>query len=161
MSVIDIVVAVVIGLCIILLALAARGIFGELRKSAKPGVQEILNALDPYIWRAIMAGERTVVWGMDQAEAWLEGADKKAVADSVYALLPDTVVVGGLPLPIGAVRSFVPREVFEARVKDLYDSADAFIQRNEAYLKGQVDLLKPWHGLGGGREVPVGETNSS
>lgn len=147
MSVIDVAVAIAIGCVLILLGIALFHIVQAARASAvtnnQPGISDVLDALTPYIYRAILAGERATLWGLDQVDASIHGADKKAVADSVYALLPDMVMVGSFPLPLSTIKAFVPRETFEARVKDLYDQADAFIQRNEVYLKSQVDSLIP------------------
>jgi len=120
------------------------------RSTAKPGVQAILNALEPYAMRGVLAAEKLALQGLDQIKVTLEGKDKKAIADSVYDALPDYLLVGPVPLPIQVVKYLVPRDRFEVLVEDVYSAADAFITKNEAFLKKQVDILIPSAAVGGG-----------
>jgi hypothetical protein len=107
-----------------------------------PGVDLILQALTPYVYQAILAGERAVIWGLDALEDHIAATDKKKVADSVYNLIPDAIVVGGVTLSSDAIKRLITRDEWQNFIKTQYDAADAFLQRNEVYLRGQVEQLK-------------------
>ncbi len=142
----DIVIAILLGSAIVLLALGAfrvlRAVIQAVRASRAPGLEAVLAALEPWVFRAILAGERAVLWGFEEIDAKLAGIDKKQVADSVYALLPDVIFVGNRPVPVSFVKTLVTPQVFEGWIKSLYDQADAFIERNKQYLHDQVERLK-------------------
>lgn len=139
-------IAIIVGALLILLGIVLVKLFGALRQWAvqkrQPGVNLVLDALQPFVWQAILAGERAVLWGFQEVDAKLTGMDKKQVADAIYNLLPDSVLVGGRLMPIGLVKTLITREAFEELVKQVYDQADAFIERNKSYLHDQVELLK-------------------
>src|SRR4051812_44557340 len=143
-DVIQIAVAVLIGAAVILTALALTAFVARLRQStAQPGIDEVLDALLPYFYQAILAGERAALWGMQQTDSILTGVNKAQVANSLYDLLPDVILVGEIPLPISTIKRLVTREAFAAWVKELYDGTQAFIRTNEDYLRAQVETLKP------------------
>jgi hypothetical protein len=142
MPFLDILIVIVFGLCLILAALALLGILRSI-KPGTPAVQAIIDALTPYIYRAILAGERFALVGSQQLKLTLTGQDKKAIADSVYDALPDYILVGKIPIPVSTIKLIVPRERFEDLIKDAYESAVAFVARNEVFLKSQVDALVP------------------
>lgn len=110
---------------------------------ASPAVSAVLKALEPYAYKAILAGQTAILWGLDTAEAAIEATDKKAVADSWYDLLPDFILVAGYPVPSIVIKRLIPREEWQTFVKSLYDEFNAQLQRNEQYLKSQVEALKP------------------
>jgi hypothetical protein len=140
----DLVTAVLVGALLILLGLALRAGIAQIKAQNKnPGLDAFLDALTPYLYQAIFAGEKAILWGFEQADAAVQAADRKKVADSVYDLLPDTLIVDGVSLPVSKVKLLVTREVFEQWVKTVYDQTHAFILKNEAYLRSQVDALKP------------------
>jgi hypothetical protein len=130
--------ALLAGFVTILRALEAQN-----KKIANPTVHEILQALTPYAWEAVLAGEKSVLWGIDQVGARLEGTDKKAVADLLYNALPAIIMVGSVPLPIGVVKTFITRPMWEALVKTVYDGATARIEASKPWLISQVDALAP------------------
>jgi hypothetical protein len=107
-----------------------------------PSQHAILDALEPFIWRGILAGEQIALGAATSLEDMIDGWDKAAIANGVYDLLPDVILVGGRPIPVGLVKRLVPRSAFVQAVKDIYDSAHAFIKANEAYLTSQVEALK-------------------
>lgn len=114
-------------------------------KTNNPTLDAVISAVTPYVYRGILAGEYAVQWAEDAAIAQIDAADKKAVADSLYSLLPDTLMIPGFPFPLPAsvLKRIVTQEIFEKLVKDAFDSADAFILANEKYLKAQIDALNP------------------
>jgi hypothetical protein len=139
MSILDI--AVALG-CGALLILAALAVFNILSHSKQPALHAVLDALTPYIYKAIFAGERFALLAEQQLDTRLAGTDKKAVADSMYNLLPDFLPVGRFLLPINVVKMLVPRVQFEQVVQDVYEQTHGFLLKNEDYLKQQVNGLK-------------------
>lgn len=148
---IDPFVAVALGGVLLLAAIALYFIVRRLRAGEDgvvgtaddvPAFEAIELALQPYILRAILAGERAMVWGINDFKTKLAGIDKKHVADSFYALLPDLIMVGSVPVPLSVVKKLVSADDFYRLIKDAYDAADAFIVRNEVYLRSQVDAFK-------------------
>jgi hypothetical protein len=136
--------ALLIGALVILLAYIALAAIGHLRrKYANPGLDAILNALTPFLYRAIVAGERAALQGLRDADAILTGADKAAIANRLYALLPDTIMVGKIPVPVSRIKALVPRYLFAEWIKDAYDATHAFLIRNEEYLQAQIRVLEP------------------
>lgn len=147
---IDTAVAIALGMALLLAALAIRGIFGIVQGKATPTEQKVITAIQPYLYKAILAGQQMALLGLDQFDTKLVGQDKKAVADSVYDTLPDYLLVAGVPIPIIVVKTIVPRDRFEELVKNAYNEAHSFIMKNEAYLRSQVDLLMPPAATSGG-----------
>src|SRR5260221_5551262 len=132
-------VALAMGALLIVLSLSALAIANRVRgKTDKPAVDEILTALTPWLYKAIIAGERAALWGLQQTDSVITGADKAQVAESLYALLPDVIVIDGLPIPVSRLKALVPRDTFAAWVKNFYDGTHALILANEDYLRSQV-----------------------
>jgi hypothetical protein len=127
--------AIILGLCLLLAAVAVWGIARTRLKG------QVRDALKEWVLKAIFAGERAAVWGLQELGRKIDGWDKKAVADSVYNLLPNVLPVGRVLVPIGFVKQLVPRERFQDMVQDTYEEIHGFILRNEGYLASQVDAL--------------------
>jgi hypothetical protein len=108
------------------------------RVGASPTAQQAIDALGYWVGLAIFAGEKIVVNALDQAEAYLAGIDKKAVADSLYALIPSVITYGELKFSTDIIKRLVPKEEWQRLVEDAYDKADAFLQANEQFLKDQI-----------------------
>lgn len=144
MSILDIAVAVAVGTLLILAAVAVLHILALLLgKTGHPAVHLVIEALVPYIYRAILAGERMALLGLTQLDTELAGEDKAAVANSIYNLLPDFLLIGKVPVPINMVKMLVPKDKFEALVKDAYEAAHGFLLKNENYLTAQIFELEP------------------
>ena len=107
------------------------------KKQGYPMEAEIEAALLPIIFQGICAayrlGERAVDEGYDR----LRGADKKAIADSIYAMLPDKV--GDFDLTL--VKRIIPKERFEELVQDVFDRFDRFYKEHKAHFD---DLFEEW-----------------
>lgn len=138
MSIIDLAVLLGVGGLIILAGIAIVNILGKVRESATPTVQAILDALIPYAQKAIVAGEKLAVAGLDDIDHQLDGTDKAAVANGIYDVLPDVLYIAGRAIPTTLVKHLITREMFADLVKRLYDETDAFIERNRDYLKKQI-----------------------
>jgi hypothetical protein len=137
-------VAIALGAVVLIVAFIVLKLIAAIKQRwpRSPGVDLILQALTPYVYQAILAGERAVIWGLDALEDHIAATDKKRVADSVYNLIPDAIVVGGVTLSSDAIKRLVTRDEWQNFIKTQYDAADAFLQRNEVYLRGQVEQLK-------------------
>lgn len=93
-----------------------------------PVVARIEQAIVPYVFRAILSAYRLSEFAMDEFDERMEGADKKAIADEAYALLPDKVAGHD----IRAVKSIIPRERFGEIVQDVFDEFDRFFESRRA-----------------------------
>lgn len=141
---------------VILWALAIGGLFiglgvlvyhlidiARVNPNLPPQQAQVLDALQPFILRGILAAEQLAQQGLAGLDTTITGLDKGQIANSVYDLIPDVLVVAGHPLPISLIKSLVTRDAFTVAVKDAYDNSHAFILRNETFLQNQVDALKP------------------
>lgn len=135
--------AVVLGVLIAATCVVVAAAIQELRVRLKgtlhPTLDQLLVAVTPWAMKAIAAGERSVLWGLEELNKRIEGLDKKAVADAYYNLIPDVVPVpiGGriIPVPVAVVKRLVTREEFANLVKTIYDQFDMEIDRNIDNLK--------------------------
>lgn len=130
-------IAFIVAALLILVPLGIRRVLTSLRQRS-PSIEPILTALTPWINTAILAGEKLAASSLSKLEIEFEAADKKKIADSFYDILPNTLMVGEISIPISIVKRVVTREAFEAEVMNVYNAAHAFILQNEKYLEGQV-----------------------
>ncbi len=93
-------------------------------------VASLEAALQPFIFEAIMAAYRLSEKTVDQGYERLKGADKKALADSVYKLLPDRIGDHDITF----VKSLVTRERFEVLVQNAFDQFDQFYVVHHAHF---------------------------
>jgi len=87
----------------------------------------------PLIYEAICAAYRMSEQAMDQIGDRIKGLDKKAIADSVYAMLPDKI--GDFELTV--VKSVVSKERFEQLVQDAFDRFDRFYKTHRDHFDEQ------------------------
>ena len=80
------------------------------------------SALQPLIGQAIMAAYRLSEQQVEHGYTRLKGANKKALADGAYHLLPERV--GNFDIRF--VKSLVPPERFRELVQDAFDQFDRF-----------------------------------
>lgn len=137
-TIIQIAVLLAVGGLLLLAAIAASHIITQIRIAATPTEQAILDALMVYAQRGIVAGEKLSVEGLDQVDRELTGADKAAIANSIYNLLPDTITVLGHSYPVSIIKHLITPDQFSALVKQIFDETDAFILRNRDYLEKQI-----------------------
>lgn len=151
MSIIDLAVLLGVGGLLILAGIAIVNILGKVRESATPTVQAILDALIPWAQKAVLAGERATIEGLDEIDRQLDGTDKAAVANSIYDLLPEFVNVAGKPIPTSLIKHLITREMWADLVKRVFEEGDAFIERNRDYLKKQIPADLPLAAYTGGQ----------
>src|SRR5260221_14679201 len=103
-------IALALGALLIVLSLSALAIANRVRgKTDEPAVDEILTALTPWLYKAIIGGDRAALWGLQQTEAVITGADKAPVAERLNAPLPHGIVRGALPIPVARLKALTPR----------------------------------------------------
>lgn len=129
----------------LILALGAVALEVLIKRREIQTNDRIVAALIPWVYTAVLAGEKAALWGMENADAVLGSTDKKLVADSLYDILPPVITVPntGIIIPIATVKAIIPREDFEHLVSQAADAAHGFIDRQEDYLRAQVAALAP------------------
>jgi len=89
----------------------------------------------PIIYEAICAAYRMSEQAMDEIGDRIKGLDKKAVADSVYAMLPDRI--GDHDLTV--VKAIVSQERFQQLVQDAFDRFDRFYKTHRGHFDEQFE----------------------
>lgn len=141
---VNVVIALVVGLAILGgLGAAVYAIVRVRAASKNPTVNAVLDALLPMVYRGIVAGQNAAVDALNDLDYVLEGADKAAVANSIYNLIPDVVLVNGKPIPVTLVKQIVKPEDFARLVKNVYDETAAFIRSNAGYIEKTVRDILP------------------
>jgi len=107
----------------------------------KPEVDEVFHALQPFLYRAIISAQLASDSLFAKTGALLDSSDKKAIADGLYAHLPDVILVGNMPVPVGMIKTLVTQTTFEAWIKTIYDEAKAFTVTKNAYIDSALEKL--------------------
>lgn len=94
-------------------------------------------ALLPLIFQGVCAAYRLSEKGVDDLHQRLKGADKKQIADSIYAMLPEKV--GDYDLSL--VKRVVTQERFQQLVQDAFDRFDRFFVGHQAHFE---ELFEKW-----------------
>jgi hypothetical protein len=107
----------------VVLSVGLVALFGWLKQpQGYPYEDAVEKALLPFIYKGIFAAFKVSEGAVDEVGRRLEGADKKAIADAVYALLPDKIGEWDLTL----VKKLVTKEQFETLVQNGFDSLNEF-----------------------------------
>jgi hypothetical protein len=101
-------------------------------KQGYPGEAEIEAALFPHLVGGLVGAYKLSERKMDELGQRLEGIDKKALADAAYALLPDTIMVGDVAVPVNVVKYVVTRERWRELVQDAFDRLIRTYNQNRA-----------------------------
>jgi hypothetical protein len=114
--------------------------YPKLRKEEQgyPTEAIIEAALLPWIYDGICAAYRLSELGVDEAHRRMAGADKKAIADSIYAMLPDEV--GGFDITF--IKRIVTKERFGELVQNTYDRFDTFFVEKRGHFDRLFDEWK-------------------
>jgi hypothetical protein len=120
---------VVIVLALVVVALGIK-FYPVLKKEQQgyPLEAQVEAALLPVLFQGICAAYRLSEQGMDELHIRFDGVNKKAVADMIYALLPDKV--GDFDLTL--VKALVPPDRFEQLIQDAFDRFDRFWVEHQA-----------------------------
>jgi Na+-transporting methylmalonyl-CoA/oxaloacetate decarboxylase gamma subunit len=132
------VVALLVGALLILAGVAVVYILRTIQASATPAVSAIMDALLPWAMKAVYAGEWTAAQALDDIDRELDGVDKAAVANSLYDLLPPVIVIAGKTISIDLVKHLITRDMWADLVKRVFEETDALVERNRDYLKKQI-----------------------
>ncbi len=106
-------------------------------KQGYPYEAEIEAALLPVIFQGICAAYRLSEQGVDDVHQRIQGADKKKIADSIYAMLPEKI--GSFDLAL--VKRIVTPERFEQLVQNGFDSFDRFFIEHQTHFD---ELFNQW-----------------
>lgn len=102
-----------------------------------PHEAAIEATLLPIVFQGICAAFRLSEKGVDEVRERIRGADKKKIADSIYAMLPDRV--GDFDLAL--VKGSVTPERFTQLVQDAFDRFDRFFVEHQAHFD---QLFEQW-----------------
>lgn len=111
------------------------------KRQGYPFEAQIEAALLPIIFYGICAAYRLGERAVDEGYERLRGADKKIIADSIYAMLPDRI--GNFDLTL--VKSVITRERFEQLVQNAFDSFDRFYVEHKAHFDRLFEEWKKTH----------------
>ena len=106
-------------------------------KQGYPYEAEVEAALLPIIFEGICSAYRLSEQSVDNIHQRIKGADKKKIADSIYAMLPDKIGIFEVVL----VKRIVTRERFEQLVQDNFDRSDRFFVEHQKHFD---DLFEKW-----------------
>jgi hypothetical protein len=120
-------------------------------KAGQPGSiieAAIEEALLPVIYHGICTAYRMNETSLDTLQKAISGADKKKIADSIYAMLPDRV--GSFDLSL--VKRIVSQQRFEQLTQDAFDRFDRFYVEHQAHFDA---LFEKWKKENLPAQVPV------
>jgi hypothetical protein len=106
-------------------------------KQGYPFEAEIEAALLPLIFQGICSAYRLSEKSVDNIHQRIRGADKKKIADSIYAMLPNNIGIFKVVL----VKRIVSQERFEQLVQNVFDSSDRFFVEHQAHFD---ELFEKW-----------------
>jgi hypothetical protein len=106
-------------------------------KQGYPFEAEIEAALLPVIFQGICAAYRLSEQSMDNIQQRIRGADKKKIAESIYAMLPEKIGIFEVVL----VKRIVTPERFEQLVQDTFDRSDRFFIEHQKHFD---ELFEKW-----------------
>ena len=106
-------------------------------KQGYPFEAEIEAALLPVVFQGICSAYRLSENSMDNIQQRIKGADKKKIADSIYAMLPDKV---GL-FEVILVKRIVTPERFEQLVQATFDRSDRFFVEHQTHFD---EMFEKW-----------------
>ena len=135
---------VVIVVALVLVALGVK-YYPKLKNETQgyPLEAQVEAELLPVIYAGICAAFRLQEQGLETLHVRMAGVDKKAIADGVYALLPDKIGEFDLTL----VKTLVPPARFEELVQAGFDRFDRFwIEHQTAFYQAFEDWKKAQEG---------------
>jgi len=113
------------------------------RNTVNPTIHTALEALRGFAALAIRAGETMALEQVTKGETALTNADKKAIADSFYALIPSTIYINGKGFPSTLIKSIVTQSEWESFIQKLADEGDIVLEANRQWLQKQLDSTAP------------------
>ena len=92
----------------------------------------------PIIYEAICAAYRMSEQAVDELGERIQGMNKKAIADSVYSMLPDEI--GGYDLTV--VKAIISQERFVELVQDAFNRFDRFYKTHQLHFDEEFEKWK-------------------
>lgn len=137
MSANDLLVLFASGLLLILASVSSYKIVTML------GKKWLISAFVPYANKGIVAGETLALDALKIADTKITGADKSAIANSIYDAIPDWVSIPMFPIQIhvSLVKLFVSEKDFESLIDRLFTETDKFIRDQQDYIIRQVNAI--------------------
>jgi hypothetical protein len=99
---------------------------------------QIEAALLPLVFQGICSAYRLSEQAMDEVHVRMQGADKKKLADSIYAMLPDKIG----EYDLAAVKALIPPDRFAQLVQDGFNRFDRFFVEHQEHFAGQFEAWK-------------------
>lgn len=130
--------ALLVGLCV---ALAYLVVWLKNKEQGYPSEAEIEAALLPIAIQGIFAAFKAGQVALDEFQKVLDGTDKAAIAVHLYDLLPATVQVGKVKLPVGLVKELYSRDQFAGLVQSAYDQFSVEFDRLQADIQAELEFL--------------------
>jgi len=97
--------------------------------------QEYLyRAVRPFLVQAVFFAAKASEVSLEEIGKELRGADKKAIANAAYAMLPDKI--GGLPL-----KKLISEQLFDSYVEKTYQELIVLFDKNKATLLAEQQEL--------------------
>ena len=106
-------------------------------KQGYPFEAQIEAALLPIIFQGICSAYRLSEKSVDTIHQRIKGVDKKKIADSIYAMLPDKIGVYEVVL----IKRIVSPARFEQLVQNAFDSSDRFFIEHQTHFD---ELFEKW-----------------
>ena len=92
----------------------------------------------PIIYEAICAAYRMSEQAMDELGERIKGLDKKAIADTIYTMLPDEIA----GYDIALIKAVISQERFEQLVQDAFNRFDNFYKTHQRHFDEQFEEWK-------------------
>ncbi len=112
--------------------------FFKNKKQNYPYEDEIEEIVLPFVYRGIFSAFKASEYFVDKFGNRLDGVDKKKLADSLYDLLPFSICVKGVTIP---VKKLVDEEKFSSLVQSKYDEFLNFYKENELNF---ITMAEKW-----------------
>ena len=141
MEIISLITSTAISVVVIIAAIVAlTKIYSYFKNNIQgyPNEEKIEEAILPFVHKSIFAAYRASEWALDKFGKQLSGIDKKAIAKSLYVVLPNVIVVGGICI---LVRQAISPTQFAAIVQRAFDEFLEFYEENE---EGFTELVELW-----------------
>jgi len=106
-------------------------------KQGYPFEAEIEAALLPIIFQGICSAYRLSEQSVDSIHQRIRGTDKKKIANSIYAMLPEKIGIFEVVL----IKRIVSQERFEQLVQNVFDSSDRFFIEHQTHFD---ELFEKW-----------------
>jgi hypothetical protein len=108
-----------------------------------PSLETILKALQPLADEALFAAENRALEVLRATETEISELDQKAIADAYYALIPESINIGGRTISLTLIKVIITKEIWATFVQRLFDEAMARIKANEMWLAAQITTPLP------------------